>query len=732
MNFGKILKISKKGAKAAKKRASKKSGEPVRWPGGTRIGIFGHANAGKTVYFTVLNEDCKISKKLQISVTDTTTAGEFLSHYRSIWGLGTATGTGTVVDFRGERKFPEPTKADKVLRFNAILDRKKKLSVVAYDYSGDNVSISSSDDTSEKVLDFMSGCDGILFFYDPKILGAELESQARVASFVNMLEYLAPLKSRLPIPIAVVVTKSDVLPGYGGEDQVTLIGPEDEYLASEEFEIFLERVLAGRKVDSNANWAGSVRSVLVKLKDFLQVVLRRTLDFQIFFVSCTGAPLEKIGTEIGRSLYAPPSKMQPIGVKEPFYWLLNSIVRNKRISTFRTVAKYVAMISIIWAVLFSIPSVYHFWFLYPKPASVEQSVAKVRGSLAAATKDDRSRIAKAYRDYERARTVNWFFDEYKVWAGQIAAYYLADRQREDLQDLDYSIGRVAMIVGNKAMWPQVKPTDSTVIPNPEYDRLVDVLKSYHAGDSTSPVYTKSGRALEYWDIFINGVKKANDQTVWENIQKQVKIDSELNWSNLSKEERALLRAFPAVKVEKEMAQAAEQVAVELDDLIEAINNNESPDYRLGEAVDTLRKIQNLVSSDVAAKVKAYLNKAREWQSSREYAYVIDNIPAEWHLHITVTGKGKEPSWKIGDQIMQYPGRQEKITWKPGDIIYLALDSTTANQADESWGEQSKSKRILRSDYSLFEMDGDIMFDDVGKRISIRFVPALKDQLPKLK
>jgi len=91
------------------------------------------------------------------------------------------------------------------------------------------------------------------------------------------------------------------------------------------FEIFLERVLAGRKVDSNANWAGSVRSVLVRLKDFLQVVLRRTLDFQIFFVSCTGAPPEKIGTDIGRSLYAPPPKMQPIGVKEPFYWLLNSM-----------------------------------------------------------------------------------------------------------------------------------------------------------------------------------------------------------------------------------------------------------------------------------------------------------------------------------------------------------------------------------------------------------------------
>ena len=136
-------------------------------------------------------------------------AGEFLANYRAIWGLGTASEAGTVVDFQGERKFPESTRGDKILKFNAILDRKKKMSVVAYDYDGKTVSISPDDpELSEKVIDFMSGCDGILFFFDPKILGAELECQARVASFVNMLERLASIKSRLPIPMAAVVTKA--------------------------------------------------------------------------------------------------------------------------------------------------------------------------------------------------------------------------------------------------------------------------------------------------------------------------------------------------------------------------------------------------------------------------------------------------------------------------------------------------------------------------------------------
>ncbi|MCX6826024.1 MAG: hypothetical protein NTV06_01965, partial [candidate division Zixibacteria bacterium] len=131
--FKKILKVFKFGSKQVSKHQGKKVEGGYSWPAGLRIGIYGHANCGKTVYFTVLNEECKISKDLQISVTDNATAAEFLSNYRSIWGLGTATDAGTVVDLRGEKKFPEPTAADKLLLFTAILDRKKKIPVVAYD-----------------------------------------------------------------------------------------------------------------------------------------------------------------------------------------------------------------------------------------------------------------------------------------------------------------------------------------------------------------------------------------------------------------------------------------------------------------------------------------------------------------------------------------------------------------------------------------------------------------------
>jgi len=729
MKFSKILKFGKKGAKAAAKHKGKKGAEAVRWPGGTRIGIFGHANSGKTVYFTVLNEECKISKNLQISVTDTATAGEFLSNYRAIWGLGTASAAGTVVDFRGERKFPEPTEGDKILRFNAIIDRKKKMSIVAYDYNGDAVSISSKDEAlSEKVADFMAGCDGILFFFDPKILGADLECQALVAAFVNMLENLAPLRSRLPIPTAIVITKSDILPGFSRDDQVALIGPEEEYLTSEEFEVFLERVLTSPKITSNPGWSGSVRNVLVKLKDFLRIVLRRTLDFQLFFVSATGQPPEKVGTDVGRSLYVPPPRMQPVGVKEPFYWLLNSIIRNKRISRFRSLAKYVVIASLIWIVLFSIPFFVHFKFNYSRPAGVEERIKSVHGgNLISATKPERDEIGKAYSNYERSFLANLIFTEFRGPAKQIAQAYQEDQLRLALKELNENIGRFASIVANPSMWPQINLVDSSLIPNEEHAKILAVFEKYHNTDPGSPLYKKSGRAQDTWTLFIEGVKKPKDEAVWETIQNQVKQDSVLNWDDLSREEKQLGQALLAVKVEKEKKKEAEIATGSLDDLIPVINGNPSAQYRLKDAVDTLTKIKGKVGADDAARITRYLNKAKDFQKAADYTYIIDNIPPSWHLHIAVAARGKDPEWKVGE--LKIAGREETIRWKASDVIYLAIDST--HSGNETWGKTPRSKRTLDSDFSIFEMNGEVIFTDIGKSVSIRFKPDLKGRLPEL-
>jgi len=733
MKFAKIFKFFKKGAKAAAKQRSKKGAEPAHWPAGTRIGVFGHANSGKTVYFTVLNEECKISKKLQISVTDNMTASEFLSNYRSIWGLGTATDAGTVVDFQGEKKFPEPTSGDKILKFNAIVDRKKKISVVAYDYNGKAISLSpESKELSEKITDFMLGCDGLLFFYDPKILGAELESQARVASFVNLLEMLAPIRVRLPIPIGVVVTKSDILPGFS-EEKVNLIGPEEEYLASEDFEIFLEKVMSGPMVASDPQWSGSVRNVLVKLKDFLRVVLRRTLDFQIFFISSTGQEPEKVGTEVGRSVYKPPSKMKPVGVKEPFYWLLNSIVRNKRISRMRSLTKYVATASLIWILLFSIPFFSHLKILYPRPGKVETRIAEMHnGSLLSANTDERGEIAKAYKDYRRSWFVRTFFPSFQLPAEQIEKAYKENRLEMELKELDNTIGRFASMVKSRPLWPQVKPVDSTLILDDYHKNIVAGFEKYENEDETSPLAIKSKRALEYWKLFEQGVLKPKDEIVWGTIQNQIKLDSTRDWSNLSRDEQNLLKAFLEIKVKQEQIAQTQQATMQLGGLIETINSNPSPEYRLKKAVDTLMKISGKVDSEGAARIKKYLKLASRWDLSREYKYIIEKIDQGWHLHIAVAGKGESPEWKK-ELITKIPGveRTETLNWQAGDVIYVALDSSHAEGVHpETYGENPRDLAKLDSRYSIFEMEGEITFSN-GKTVIIRFEPELKGRLPEL-
>ncbi len=733
MNLGKLFKFGKKGAKVASKAGKKGSVAPQSpWPAGTRIGVFGHENSGKTVYFTVLNEESKISKNLQISVTDNDTAGEFLANYRAIWGLGTSGEAGTVVDFQGEKKFPDPTRTDKTLLFNAILDRNTKLSVVSLDYSGKAVSISEHGSDSEKIYDFMVGCDGLLFFYDPKIMGAELESQARIASFINLLEQLAPLKARLPIPIGLVITKADILPGFSGDDQTVLVDDENEYLMSEDFELFLERILESNKVASNSAWAGTVRSVLIKLKDFLRVVLGRTLDFQIFFTSCTGQEPEKIGTDVGRSIYAPPKKMQPIGVKQPMYWLLNAIVRNKKVSRVRQIAKLVTAISLIWIVLFSIPYVIHFSFLHPRPAKVESEVLETAGgNIYNASSKARDRIVKAYRGYERNIVTRWFFSPFLAPAQRLREGFAGYNKKEAEQNLDMQIAKLTSIVRDSTLWPTMNPSDSTVILGDEHEKLVSALESYRSGDETSKLYSRADRVLVYWELFTRSIIDPNDTTIWRTMHEQVQTNQSLYGNELSRAEIELGEALTAGKQKTVKKVVAKKAATELGDLISRVNSNPDPKYRIEDAVDELKKLRSSLDPNIDAAsismIDRYIRRAQNWNSDRTYAYTIESIEGDGHLHVEVTSRGSDPAWSEQNQLIA--GLKQKIEWKLGDQIHIALDTL---RAAENWGKTASDKVFLNDRYSLFDMEGKISFDRVGRTVTIKFDPPLKDILPELK
>jgi hypothetical protein len=297
-----------------------------------------------------------------------------------------------------------------------------------------------------------------------------------------------------------------------------------------------------------------------------------------------------------------------------------------------------------------------------------------------------------------------------------------------LKELNNYVERFASIVSNQQLWPQVKPSDSSIIPNEEHEKLLTIFDKYHTSDSTSPLFIKSGRGLDYWRLFLEGVKKPKDESVWETIQDQVVQDSTIYWDELSKEERLLGKALLAVKVKKEQKKVTETATMQLDDMVAAVNGNPDPTYRLKTAVDELRKIRDKVDSKSVSRINRYINKTKVWKTSQEYKYSLESMQPGWHLHIAVAEKGKDPEWKK-EMIVPLPGREETLTWKAGDVVYIAIDSS--HQDGESWGQSPRAKEILRDEFSIFKMEGEVTFKDIGKTVNIKFIPGLKDRLPEL-
>ncbi|MFH1374515.1 MAG: GTPase domain-containing protein [bacterium] len=741
MKFGKIFKFFKKGAKAASKRQAK--GAPAEggfeWPAGVRIGVYGHANCGKTVYYTVLNEDSKISRDLQISVTDGATAGVLLANFRHIWGVGTASNEGTVVDLREDKKFPVPTKGERVLQFTAVVDRKKKIKVVAYDYDGKAVAISPKHDFSEKVTDFMSGCDGIVFFYDPKMLGSEEHTQAHVASFIDFVEQLAPLHRRLPIPLALVVTKADCLPGYSPErsdKQTVLVTAEDEHFFAEDYEFFLERVLNSNRIASDSEWAASVRNVLIKLKEFLRVVVGRTLNFQIFFVSATGQEPEKIGTEVGRSLYKPPGKISPVGVRQPFYWMLKTITRNKRISILRKVAKYAAVLSLIWVAAYSLPNLYHFQYLLSTTERVEENILGAHKFM----KDnllgtERNRIKNTYDRYSRKWLVRSFYNQFHVSSNRIAELYKGLGTEAAGKRLNLVIADVRDIVGVKDSWPQRYPGGDSLVMDSAHLGIEDELAYFQKLDNTSPLYSRSGRVLIYWELFKQSIlasTAAVSDSLWGQILRQIEHDRGNYGQDLSPEEKQLLDALMAEgATQEQVAVKEETVQTASSDFAGALSGYEQkmddPKYLLVTLPTKLKKLRPNLEGGALDSANAYLSQVEYFKNSRAYTFKVVNCPPDHHIHVCVTRPGQEPDWP---KAMYIAGREFRITWKNGDHILIALDKKHTDPSSETWGVSPMESEELKEPYSIFDLDATLKFNTGEVTISCQ--ESLEEKLPKFK
>ncbi len=737
MKIGKLLKFGKKGAKAASSRKKDKDAKGGHeWPGGIRVGLVGHSNSGKTVYLSILHDDCKTARDLQLSVSDSVSASELLGNHRKMWGLSPSAGQGTMVDVRQDPEFPDLTRRDTIMKMVANLDRSHKLPVVTLDYAGDAISIGGDDDTSEKVIDFLTGCDGLLFFFDPKTLGSPTQWQSHAAAFENMIQRLAPLDERLPIPVGLVITKADVLPGFKGDQHVSLIHPSEEPVLGEDYDEFFEQILSNPRIQSDPEWAGSVRDVLTKLKGFLKITVGRTLDFQIFFVSSVGTQPEKIGAELGRSIYKPPDVIRPIGVKRPFHWLLQSIVRNRRIDGFRKVRTAVRNLVLIWVVFCSAVFIWHLWWQLGRATGLEDDVlAKYNNEAAATSPNDRKSISDAYTHYSGRWLVRKVFRDFRPPARDLAATY-RDLQAESLTEkLARLQKQMTGIVRQQDQWPRMDPSTRELIQSDDYRRLSSELAAL-AGDSSSAVFASAARTNRVWDQFSQCAGEPNNTACWQKLDSVVTFNQEVNAAALTSDEKELYTAIDGVvsgvKTEEVQAEGASDALQDLKALAGRINSNPRPSYRLDDAVRELESIRGQLAGNQytaeRAAIDRYISAANTINRERTYQLRVDVVPDNGHLHIEVVPDRGTPQWSTMEQFVA--GDQKTLSWRPGADIHIAFDLPHID-TDETWGKDPTDLYVAKDKYCLYALNGEITFSNSGTAISFTLINNPAEDLPVL-
>jgi len=731
MNVAKLFKVAQKGSKKVKRHKAA-GAATVSWPEGTRIGLFGHENSGKTVLLWAVYTKSQTTRNFSMAVRDGATSDEFLKTDMAIKGLKIdTTKEGTQVPIRVPRKFPEPTETGALRQFTAILDGSKKIPVVTYDYNGRAASVSEHSDEAEKISEFMTDADGLLFLFDPRILGSDPEVQARVQSFVNILELIAPLKARLPIPVGLVITKADTLRGYGGEDKTVLIRPKDEQTIADDYDKFLERVLGFESLSDGREWASSVRNILVKLQEFIRVVVGRTLDFQVFFVSSTGTEPKKIGVARWHSIFEPPEKINPCGVTAPFHWVLTAIERSRRLNTMRTVTRVIAAVATAWIVIWSLPYMIYLWGDLDSARRAEEKALKEAGE--AYEKIGKTRRDLIGGDYASvAKGFLWMFRDFGPPASDLSDLYY-NYPGGDVGRLDGIIGQLTEVVRDENQRPKhvVSGGKDKLEKSEDVQRLLKNLDEMSRGKQEA-IVRRAERISFQWGLFMKYLENQSDVSSRNALLDRLKGDESLQ--DFDPAEAKFGEALKLV-----IGHQLPSPGGGIGDYAKALSDYESlqdrvnatkpdPAVVLGEAVTKAQKIEGeldpALHADKVRALRRFIAAAQEFQNTRSYTLKLNDIFPQDHLHIEVTNEDGEPTWsKPGQWVL---GGEEQIEWKPGNHIYVAYDKKNHCQR----GKYASASKAFVDEYALFDVvKRTWTFEDIGKSVTISFKPDLS--LPKL-
>jgi hypothetical protein len=399
-----FLRYFKKAAKlAGKAKRPGVPGEPAERIDRSiyRIGIFGHKGVGKTVFLTAVYAFSRDSSELQLLAM-----GETQAYLEGNFNLMKGKSGDRAGDGKVEmRKFPEATSAEKRLAFSAQLGKTMNVSLETMDYSGKDVYIDSAEGMPQNLVDFFKLCDCVLFLVDPDAASNDMELTRRVTSFTRLIEQVSDSKKGLNIPIGLVITKADELRGFKSGLQSTLVDRGTGYIKGLRFNDFVSGIGKQAYLADFPEWKNALREVLSRFQLLFDPLVKRTLDYQVFFISSTGGSPLDAGGGSGDMQEAPPKDFRPLGVNQPIIWALRRIAACRRARIFNAISKWLAFASLLLILIVFSLNIYN----KKKIDSLVNSVS----SLKLDGLEAYSRLAAAFNDYSDDFLVRLFFGDFR-------------------------------------------------------------------------------------------------------------------------------------------------------------------------------------------------------------------------------------------------------------------------------------------------------------------------------
>ena len=339
-----------------------------------RIACVGHANAGKTTFWTVIEGATReLSDQFNLQTGDNTTAA-YLKRQREVMQQGALWSPGAE-DRPGERPgvyepgYPEQTDLVANLLFMARQPGKPECPILVQDYPGESVAVEDATGGSAEIAEFLKSADGVLFLVDSvvtRLSRAAIDQQ--LAAFRSLLRQIEDRRGRIVKPVGLVFTKADNLPGFRPGNPVALLQPSDLRHRDDPFSKFLEQLLRGGAFAQDAAWRDRVGKTMNRVQSFADVLLKKCASPQFFFVSAVGdrrrRPIELSG-DLEASIAVSFVGTSPtgsvalgknrVGLETPVAWMVNELAVQSVVNRTRQIRNQVLKAAAVWTVLVSLP-----------------------------------------------------------------------------------------------------------------------------------------------------------------------------------------------------------------------------------------------------------------------------------------------------------------------------------------------------------------------------------------